>query len=114
MTQGPTVMEPETQLFRRRRPVITGLCGDCVKAETCTFPRDPAHPVRACEEFEGVELGAGARRPFVTAATIFPAEPAPMLASPGGLKGLCRQCVHRLTCQYPKPPEGVWQCDELA
>lgn len=114
MIQGPAVLEPETQLLRRRLPVITGLCGDCVQSETCTFPRDPAHPVRACEEFEGTDLSAGARRPVVVAAPIFPAERDPMLPAPGEVKGLCRQCARRLTCSYPKPPEGVWQCDELA
>jgi hypothetical protein len=112
--QEPAVMEPVAQPLRRHRPVITGLCGDCVKAETCTFQRDPAHPVRSCEEFEGAGLSTGARRPFVVAAPIFPAEPDPLLAAPGELKGLCRQCARRQTCSYPKPPEGVWQCDELA
>jgi hypothetical protein len=29
------------------------------------------------------------------------------------LKGLCRTCVHAATCSFPKPPGGVWQCDEL-
>lgn len=114
MTHEPAVMEPATQQLRRRRPVITGLCGDCVQSETCTFPRDPAHPVRACEEFEGAELRAGARQPLVAVASVFPAEPDPMRAAPGEVKGLCRQCARRLTCSYPKPPEGVWQCDELA
>ena len=38
----------------------------------------------------------------------------PTQAAAGDAKGLCRQCARRLTCSYPKPPEGVWQCDELA
>jgi hypothetical protein len=112
--QGAAVLEPVTQPLRRRRPVITGLCGDCVRSETCTFPRDPGHPVRSCEEFEGAVSSAGARRPLGVAASIFPADPDPLLAAPGELKGLCRQCARRQTCTYPKPPEGVWQCDELA
>ncbi len=114
MMQGPAVMEPDTQLLRRRRPVITGRCGDCVKSETCTFPRDPAHPVRACEEFEGAELSAGARQPLVAVARVFPEDPDPTQAAAGDAKGLCRQCARRQTCSYPKPPGGVWQCDELA
>lgn len=31
----------------------TGLCATCIKAATCTFPRDPKHPILECEEFEG-------------------------------------------------------------
>ncbi|MEO0114965.1 MAG: NAD(P)H-dependent oxidoreductase subunit E [candidate division WOR-3 bacterium] len=30
-----------------------GLCSTCIKAATCTFPRDPNRPVLECEEFEG-------------------------------------------------------------
>jgi hypothetical protein len=110
MVPGSAVIEPEVEMLRRRRPVITGLCGDCVRSESCTFPRDPAHPVRACEEFEGAELRPEQRRPLVAVAAIFPEDPDPMLAAPGAGKGLCRQCARRLTCSYPKPPEGVWQC----
>ena len=114
MLRGSAVIEPDAELLRRRLPVITGLCGDCVHAAACTFPRDPAHPVRACEEFEGAEVRPVERRPLVAVAAVFPEPPDPMAAVPGNAKGLCRQCARRLTCSYPKPPEGVWQCDELA
>jgi hypothetical protein len=31
---------------------------------------------------------------------------------PGGLRGLCVSCDLRFGCTYPKPPGGVWNCDE--
>lgn len=32
--------------------------------------------------------------------------------SSGVLRGLCVNCDHRYYCTYPKPPGGVWSCDE--
>lgn len=28
------------------------------------------------------------------------------------LRGLCVNCDRRYDCTYPKPPGGVWSCDE--
>ena len=97
----------------RARLRIDGLCRDCVAEETCTFPRDPSRPVWSCDEFEG----AGA----IPAGYTVPVGKAPPLsigveemARTTELKGLCRECANRQTCQYPKPPGGVWHCEELA
>jgi hypothetical protein len=30
----------------------------------------------------------------------------------GILRGLCVNCDRRYDCTYPKPPSGVWSCDE--
>jgi hypothetical protein len=30
----------------------------------------------------------------------------------GVLRGLCINCDLRRDCTYPKPPGGVWNCDE--
>ena len=30
----------------------------------------------------------------------------------GVLRGLCVNCDLRRDCTYPKPPGGVWNCDE--
>ncbi len=89
----------------------TGLCRDCVKSPTCTFPRDPRRPVWACDEYESPPNGfPGPRRDL-------PAyeDPAPAGGEPAGEpKGLCRTCLNASTCTFPKPPGGVWQCEELA
>lgn len=92
---------------------IGGLCLDCMAEETCTFPRDPSRPVWSCEEFNGAGPNP-ARRGALT-------EEAPALSmgvegmiSGTEPRGLCKECVNRQTCQYPKPPGGVWHCEELA
>jgi hypothetical protein len=28
--------------------------------------------------------------------------------------GLCASCVHNATCDFPRPPGGVWSCEEYA
>lgn len=89
-----------------------GLCRDCVAADTCTFPRDPSRPVRSCEEFEGGEFTPS--RPAAPGdLTSVPPSMADTAAATE-LKGLCRECARRLDCRYPKPPGGVWHCEELA
>ncbi len=83
-----------------------GLCTRCVNGPTCTFPRDPAHPVRACEEFEEP---AGLRPHLIVPPSIAGGAG----ASEPEVKGLCRHCAVRLTCTFPKPEGGIWHCDEL-
>jgi hypothetical protein len=90
-----------------------GLCRDCVKADTCTFPRDPSRPVWSCEEFEGVEPNP----PHPTARAGVAVERVVVVENPAEtreLTGLCRECARRPGCRYPKPLGGVWHCDELA
>ncbi len=89
-----------------------GLCRDCQHGPTCTFPRDPAQPVRSCDEFSGLGPARGRNdRLRMRKQTTFQANVA--LATPY-LKGLCLQCSCRPTCTFPKPLGGVWHCDELA
>ena len=97
----------------RRTTVGAGLCRTCARAADCTFPRNPGHPVRSCDEFEGADGRPADRNPRIVATPIFPPDgaPAPRTAE---MKGLCVQCARRHTCAYPKPAGGVWHCDELA
>jgi hypothetical protein len=99
--------EPEGAVVRGMAPIV-GLCRDCLRAEQCTFPRDPFRPVWSCDEF----LGAGRALPCPERSL-----PASVGEPPGEtaeVKGLCRGCANRPTCTYPKPAGGVWHCDELA
>ncbi len=90
------------------RTLYTGLCPDCMNEPACTFPRDPSRPIWSCDEFKPP--------PSVSA----PDQPAaPFMAvkersEPEELIGLCRDCLRRSICQYPKPLGGVWHCEELA
>ena len=113
MSQATMLIEEVMRPVERRAPAIQGLCRDCVNAEACTFPRDPSQPVRSCDEFTPTTLARDRHAPFVMAMPVYPIirERAP---DPEELRGLCRQCANRITCTFPKPPEGVWQCDELA
>ena len=90
-----------------------GLCRTCVKAPECTFPRDPARPVRSCDEFEGIEAPRSEPTSRMVPALVFPMDGAPDRWVTE-LKGLCVQCSRRNSCAYPKPAGGVWHCDELA
>lgn len=90
-----------------------GLCRDCVAVDTCTFPRDPSRPVWSCDEFDGTGP-MPARFPVPDGKAPVPSTGVKGMVSGTELKGLCRECTNRQTCQYPKPPEGVWHCEELA
>lgn len=94
--------------IRAQRAAWSGLCRDCVRFDTCTFPREPARPIWGCDEYVSCDPLDPMHEP---AASIGLAEAAGVAAD---LKGLCRTCAHAATCSFPKPPGGVWQCDELA
>ncbi len=91
----------------------TGLCVCCINAENCTFRKDEDQPVLQCAEFEGY-----ACRQVNDS----------LISKPGGSSvlnghytygdtkylGLCSNCIHRDTCQFPRPQGGVWRCEEYA
>lgn len=112
------MFEPEATSRVAKRPAARefqgnqGLCWDCVAAGTCTFPRDPSRPVWSCEEFEGGEFTPS--RPAVPGGQTSHPPSMADTAEAKELKGLCRECARRLDCRYPKPPGGVWHCEELA
>lgn len=89
-----------------------GLCETCIYAVDCTFPRNPDQPVLFCEEFEANPLPSletdyevGLK---ITAANLnHVAE-----GDPGKLRGLCVNCAHRQSCQFPIPEGGIWHCEE--
>ena len=41
-------------------------------------------------------------------------DPSPVEKDKSELMGLCRNCANRRICIYPKPPGGVWHCEEYA
>ncbi len=101
-----TITEPMPA--KLERTLYTGLCRDCVNESACTFPRDPSRPIWFCDEFKPSASPSRPGRPAGSDAA--EAE----RTGPEELKGLCRDCLRRLTCQFPKPPGGVWHCEELA
>ena len=106
------VQKTEIAGLREGRP-IEGLCHTCSKGEVCTFPRDLSRPVWSCDEFDGSYLAPA----FPPARNIVAARRRTLseeLSEATEVNGLCRECANRSTCSYPKPPGGVWHCDELA
>ncbi len=94
--------------------VKPGICEQCIHAEYCTYPKNEGQPVMSCGEFEGYPLadttkvsGIKNTRPVVTLPK--PKEAKETLTI---LRGLCRTCEKRDTCEYPKPEGGVWRCEE--
>lgn len=91
-----------------------GLCSSCLFELTCTYHRDPKHPVLQCEEFRGMILSPvkeggsknnplpNIRKPPLTPKIYFKQ-----------YKGLCETCEGKLSCTYPKPEGGVWHCEEF-
>jgi len=101
---------------RHQHPVTStpgGLCATCDNRIGCDFPRTVTR-VLNCEELDYPPSAPGPRntdrspviRPVLTACSIM---------EDGGdkLVGLCRTCEHRFDCQFPKPADGVWNCDEF-
>lgn len=91
-----------------------GLCSSCVSELTCTYLRDPKHPILQCEEFGGI-----IRPPVKTADlknNLLPKVRRITLTPKNSFhpyKGLCVNCEDRVTCTYPKPEGGVWHCEEF-
>jgi len=91
-----------------------GLCSCCEFSLTCSYDRDPKHPVLQCEEFGGitrspVRAGNLKSNPI---SNIRKPTLAPKISFQH-YKGLCLTCEARASCTYPKPEGGVWHCEEF-
>jgi hypothetical protein len=115
MTNTMTLIEEERtrmdqpQVHRTGR-LYPGLCRDCENSPACTFPREPLRPVWSCDEYTPPASPPAPVREHVS---VIPSVPPPPVETEE-VKGLCRHCLNRVTCQFPKPPGGVWHCEELA
>lgn len=102
------------EIFNRK-----DLCLTCQNGSDCTYPKTQGYPICYCaehEEWEGHEEEVSlallnqplalSRNP--EAFSDLPAD------NPGAEtpKGLCAYCDNRETCVFPKPPGGVWHCEE--
>jgi hypothetical protein len=84
-----------------------GLCSVCKNASTCTYRKDPWHPIWECDEFECESIQV----------SVFPPIDSPFKSdtehkSSRKYAGLCVNCENRETCTYRKPEGGVWHCEE--
>lgn len=87
---------------------LKGICGLCVYGEDCELARGSTAPPLNCAQFEPfpVEVREEAKVTSVRAT-----QQKPDAASEKHL-GLCRNCIHRDDCTYPRNEGGVWRCEE--
>ena len=74
------------------------------------YAGDAEHPVMECEEFRQHGAASGGPTAHHTLADmpeVLDKEAERFLAV-----GLCATCANRATCTLPRPPGGVWQCDD--
>jgi hypothetical protein len=93
-------MERKTDVVHVSR---AGLCSTCQKDAWCRFPRKAKLPVMDCLEFDGEVLAHRIRRHRTGRAAT---------ERHGDAPGLCAWCDAEATCAFPRPPGGVWFCEE--
>ena len=87
-------------------PEARGLCETCDARDACMYLAGGGVPVIECEEFVVVgRVRLCAAPPGQCDAGVTDADVVP---------GLCKTCDHVATCMLPRPPGGVWQCEEFA
>jgi len=86
-----------------------GLCATCEKARDCDQRSRRNSSAQYCEDYTPIHPEIG---PVSTA----PGAQPPITSEPNGhngvVLGLCANCLHGANCTLPKPPGGVWRCEE--
>jgi hypothetical protein len=91
--------------------VPLGLCSTCNHREVCTRRPGFRPPVLSCEEFD-VTTPGGVEQSTPTAGAEPRRRGRQKTAEDSGRSGLCSNCDNRNACSLPKPPGGVWHCEE--
>ncbi|MBD3285895.1 hypothetical protein GF359_05415 [candidate division WOR-3 bacterium] len=102
-TSGEMKTSTITRTEKETKVAYKGLCSTCKNARHCVFPRSADRPIMHCDEFEGIE-GPKTK--------VTPRLKPEAKTEETRFKGLCRNCENRHHCVFPKPPGGVWHCDE--
>jgi len=92
------------------------LCINCAYYFECGFRNLSASSIIFCQEFvlmadPVTRVGEDEKfnPPLFTNG-----QPVASEANASEMMGLCRNCLNRRTCMYPKPVGGVWHCEEYA
>jgi len=89
---------------------FAGLCSTCNNSPTC-FYRARRGPALFCELFDdysppgsdgGERVSAALKRSGAAGGD----------ADVSAHGGLCINCEHRWSCAHPRPPGGVWHCED--
>ena len=89
-----------------------GLCSTCNNSPTC-FYRAQRGPALFCELFDDYVAPpppAKQSKALPPASSSIDARAAAEDVS--NYAGLCMNCEHRRTCTHPRPPGGVWHCED--
>jgi hypothetical protein len=111
VTYGATQRVEEADPAERQQVeelINASLCANCRHQSDCGFLPKACAPIQECELYE---CGLSDRprlmvvkRPCGPAAEIGDEADAPL--------GLCMNCENLDGCNLPKPPGGVWMCEE--
>ncbi|RJO63479.1 MAG: hypothetical protein C4523_20240 [Myxococcales bacterium] len=100
-------LAPEEEL-RDVEPVFTSrLCVNCAHVEGCGYSATASTAFVECELYECSPEPAAASPARQDCAVRPDADLAGL-----HLLGLCANCDSRRRCKLPKPPSGVWHCEE--
>ncbi|OGU54930.1 MAG: hypothetical protein A2V66_02200 [Ignavibacteria bacterium RBG_13_36_8] len=87
------------------------LCLSCNYSSLCTKRKNLMRPVWFCEEYDDY-IAAKAE-----SGNVFRNVKKNVISHSNNtdfnkFKGICSNCAIRDTCQYPKPENGIWHCEE--
>ena len=88
-----------------RLHAVGGLCANCLNERTCGIAASAGRAIHQCELHEVSSLPTLGASPRENEETAVPANETHLL-------GLCSNCDNRNGCKLPKPPSGVWRCEE--
>jgi hypothetical protein len=96
---------------------LKAICGSCDRQKSCGFAKSMGQLVLECDEhqgFQGLYLSTNGWKPGTSTRDLklISGKDALRAVSPGDCVGLCVNCEDRDTCAFPKPPGGVWHCEE--
>ena len=89
----------------RQANIQAGVCANCSNQDHCPTPGASRHPIQQCEMHEAgpvwrpVSMDVAESRPVAAPVEVH-------------MLGLCMNCENRSQCRLPKPPAGVWHCEE--
>lgn len=92
------------------------LCINCTYSFDCGFRNPSASSINFCQEFDVMtdpvtRVGENEK---ISPPIFARDQPDASEADAFEMMGLCRNCLNRRTCIYPKPVGGVWHCEEYA
>lgn len=92
----------------------SGICSNCVHAEGCTLNPYLERKVINCGEFEPFppkKRALNVQQVKTELSGIIRKKKAEQNYKTEYL-GICKYCVNREHCTFPRPESGVWTCDE--